>query len=590
MLSFAPEPPVPTNTPISSTTIIFLLWLLGGSLTTAHLAYYLAQNPHFPPPPLLHPRKTPALSTVIQNLACSLQLRAIPQILLSSEATAPFLTGLLRPAIILPTNLATASPQTLEHILTHELAHLARRDLWWNLLPALLSIPFFFHPLLWLARREWLAAQEIACDQLTLAATNAPPADYARTLLDIVTRKSRPGLFAAGMGTFATTKRRMKAMTHPPSKSVRVAAIALAAAFGVLPWRLVAQATPDNSPPAAPAPETGIPPPATIRDGARHRPLRFLSLRPKRLLRSPSAKNMSMNSRPSPPGSPRSPIMLHQHRTASRLKMFCRMLSLHFEKHRPISKSHQCLPPPSEDADRFAADNAAKLQAYQQLLARREAEMANSATAIYHAVISSRSVTLGAAVDGAIREIPVVDGQRVKAGELLVALDSRDQAIALKLAEIDLKSAKKTLDRFGDNTALSSYERDQAEVAEQRAEIAVEKAKSDLDKTFIRAPIDGLVRLSDIAPGAFVAKGSPVLTVLDANKSVSVHVTADDARLLHIGQSISLQRQKDLKAEITYISPEVDSATGTCLVKAVLKSGADEFRSGQFTNISFPRN
>ncbi|MGN6370384.1 MAG: efflux RND transporter periplasmic adaptor subunit [Phycisphaerae bacterium] len=236
-----------TSAPFPATALLLTVWLLGATLTTAHLtrAWRKTRTLRQTATPL---NNTP-LTTYAQSLAHTLHLRTAPQLLLSNEAKSPFLTGLLRPAIILPATLATtATPRTLELILAHELAHLARRDLWWNLLPAALSIPFFFHPLLWLARREWLAAQEIACDQLTLAATNAPPADYARTLLEVITRISAPGPFAAGMGTFATTKRRINAMRHPPSKSLlAIAALAIVAAVGLTPWRLAAQ-----SPGAAP--------------------------------------------------------------------------------------------------------------------------------------------------------------------------------------------------------------------------------------------------------------------------------------------------------------------------------------------------
>ena len=588
----APEPQIQTAAPLSLSTILFPLWLLGATLTIAHLARTFLRTR------TLRRRSNPvqitALIITTQKIARSLRLPHTPPILLSSEATSPFLTGFLHPAIILPTNLATAAdPRTLELILTHELAHLARRDLWWNLLPALLSIPFFFHPLLWLARREWLAAQEIACDQLTLATTNSAPADYARTLLDLITHKSRPGLFAAGMGTFTTTKRRMKAMTHPSTKpTLALTAIALAAALGLIPWRLVAQPTPDNPPPVPAAPETGVPRAAPVRGSSDTQAASLAKLEDEKADAVAAREKYvveltALNARISA-------MVKEAASTSDRaaaedaLKQVQASLQ---QAQADLQKIANAPAPPTEDAQRLAADRASQLQVYQQLLARREAEMANSATAGYHAVISSRSVTLAAAVDGAIRDLPVVDGQHVKPGDLLVALDSRDQEIAVKLAEIDLKSAKKALDRLKDNAAVTASNRDQAEVAEQRAEIALEKAQSDLDKTFIRCPIDGLVKLFDVAPGAFVAKGSPIVTVLDTTKSVSVHVTADDARVLHVGQSISVQGPKgDLNAEVTYISPEVDSASGTCLIKALLKSGADEFRSGQFVNISFPRN
>ena len=74
----------------------------------------------------------------------------------------PFILGVLRPKIYLPSDLP---PAALEPVLAHESAHLARRDHWWKPLGFLLLAVYWFHPLVWLAYGLFCRDLELACDE-----------------------------------------------------------------------------------------------------------------------------------------------------------------------------------------------------------------------------------------------------------------------------------------------------------------------------------------------------------------------------------------------------------------------------------------
>lgn len=74
----------------------------------------------------------------------------------------PFILGVLRPKIYLPSDLP---PAALEPVLAHEFAHLARRDHWWKPLGFLLLAVYWFHPLVWLAYGLFCRDLELACDE-----------------------------------------------------------------------------------------------------------------------------------------------------------------------------------------------------------------------------------------------------------------------------------------------------------------------------------------------------------------------------------------------------------------------------------------
>ena len=99
----------------------------------------------------------------------------------------PFILGVLRPRIFLPSGLEELQ---LSHVLAHERAHLRRLDQLWKPLGFLLLAVHWFNPALWLAYILFCRDMELACDERAVRDLDpAARADYAQALLDL----SRPG-------------------------------------------------------------------------------------------------------------------------------------------------------------------------------------------------------------------------------------------------------------------------------------------------------------------------------------------------------------------------------------------------------------
>ena len=81
---------------------------------------------------------------------------------LCDDIDTPFLLGLFRPRIYLPSAL---DPKDVSHVLAHEQAHLKRRDHWWKPLGFVLLAVHWFNPLLWLAYILLCRDIELACDE-----------------------------------------------------------------------------------------------------------------------------------------------------------------------------------------------------------------------------------------------------------------------------------------------------------------------------------------------------------------------------------------------------------------------------------------
>jgi beta-lactamase regulating signal transducer with metallopeptidase domain len=120
-------------------------------------------------------------------------LRRPPRILAVAGLETPLVAGFFRPAVLLPIEcLDRLGPDELEMTLAHEMAHVARGDLWLGLVPALARRVFFFHPAAWIAEREYAIAREAACDEIVLGRDGADAFVYGRLLLRFATRKAAP--------------------------------------------------------------------------------------------------------------------------------------------------------------------------------------------------------------------------------------------------------------------------------------------------------------------------------------------------------------------------------------------------------------
>lgn len=92
------------------------------------------------------------------------------------------------PVILLPEAAAEWPAERLEMVLTHELAHVRRRDLWWRLAGTLACCLYWFHPLAWWAAAQQRKESEMACDDLVLMGSSSER--YAESLVAVAREAS----------------------------------------------------------------------------------------------------------------------------------------------------------------------------------------------------------------------------------------------------------------------------------------------------------------------------------------------------------------------------------------------------------------
>ncbi len=124
------------------------------------------------------------LATVSQ-LTARLRVSRPVRVLISSIADGPSVVGWLRPVLLLPAaTVLGLSPEQLEAVLAHELAHVRRYDYLVNMVQMLIETLFFYHPAVWWISRRIRLERELCCDDIAVG-ISGDAVGYARALVSL---------------------------------------------------------------------------------------------------------------------------------------------------------------------------------------------------------------------------------------------------------------------------------------------------------------------------------------------------------------------------------------------------------------------
>jgi TonB family protein len=111
-----------------------------------------------------------------------LRLSRPPALLLSKREIVPLTFGVMRPRILLPPGCLAWEDARRRMVLLHELMHIRRQDLAWQIFANIVISLWWFQPLCWLNRRSLRQESEKACDEWVLR-SGIRASEYARQLL-----------------------------------------------------------------------------------------------------------------------------------------------------------------------------------------------------------------------------------------------------------------------------------------------------------------------------------------------------------------------------------------------------------------------
>jgi beta-lactamase regulating signal transducer with metallopeptidase domain len=164
---------------------------------------------------LSHPARRQMVA-LLEECRANLGITAPVTLRLTDDLRSPAVCGFLRPVILLPTVLpAGLGPEGLRTILTHELAHLKRRDPWVSLVQTALQVVYFWHPLVWAANTKLRHLRELAVDETVVVTLRSQAQCYTDTLIDIAEMAFRKPAFSLRLMGIAESRRALeRRITH----------------------------------------------------------------------------------------------------------------------------------------------------------------------------------------------------------------------------------------------------------------------------------------------------------------------------------------------------------------------------------------
>ena len=206
---------------------------------------------------------------------------------------------------------------------------------------------------------------------------------------------------------------------------------------------------------------------------------------------------------------------------------------------------------------------------------------------------SNESVILRPEVSGRIAAIGFKDGQVVRKGQMLIALDNSLNAaeVAQMQAENDLALANlKRSEDLASRKFISSSAQDTAASNAQVAEAKLKLAQARLSKMRILAPFDGVVGIRGVSLGDYVKDGTDLVNVEDV-RILKVDFRLPERNLSQIksGQSIEVVADalpgERFAGHIDAINPRVDANGRSLEIRGRLENTAGKLRPGMFVRV-----
>lgn len=208
---------------------------------------------------------------------------------------------------------------------------------------------------------------------------------------------------------------------------------------------------------------------------------------------------------------------------------------------------------------------------------------------------ADEAVELQTEVNGKVAALNFVEGQRVRAGEVLVKIDDSGLQASLRRAEARRDLARireKRLTRLVVEGGVSKLEYDEAQGELAVLETEIDIIRAEINKTAIRAPFDGVVGLRFVSVGAYVAPATRIATLQHLNNiKVDFSIPERYATFVKPGASITFTvagSAATYSGAVAAIEPRIDVSTRTILLRALCSNADFALIPGLFARVEFP--
>jgi len=218
-------------------------------------------------------------------------------------------------------------------------------------------------------------------------------------------------------------------------------------------------------------------------------------------------------------------------------------------------------------------------------------------------LVAPRTAVVRAKAAGSLLALNVAEGSRVKAGQVIGAIDiadlqsrAADRAALVESAQANLIEAERqhtanvglAAQSFISPTALQTSQArlDAARAQLKSAQAQLASSRVGISEATLAVPIAGIVGKRHVVPGEKVSAEQPIVTVVDlATLELAGSVGTNEISLLAPGQSAAIRIEgyaTEVAGRIDRIAPAAEAGTRAIGVVVVLDNQGERFRAGQY--------
>ncbi|MDY6920809.1 MAG: efflux RND transporter periplasmic adaptor subunit [Pseudomonadota bacterium] len=211
---------------------------------------------------------------------------------------------------------------------------------------------------------------------------------------------------------------------------------------------------------------------------------------------------------------------------------------------------------------------------------------------------ANEAVAVTVNVAETVESIGFRSGQRVKQGQVLLTLESAEERALVEEAESTRDEARAQLERI--KTLAGRGDASQSLLDENRREFRVAEARlaaveSRLQNRIVKAPFAGVVGLRNISPGAYLAPGDLVTTLVDDRRMKldfnvpSLFLTTLKPGVPIVARSRALADRR-FEGEVASVDNRVDPVSRSVTVRAILDNPNGLLRAGMLMEVTLQSN
>ncbi len=205
---------------------------------------------------------------------------------------------------------------------------------------------------------------------------------------------------------------------------------------------------------------------------------------------------------------------------------------------------------------------------------------------------ADKRAVLATRAAGIIEQLPVKQGDKVDAGQVILTLSAEDKPAMIDTAKQLVKQRQAELEaaqRLAKTGTLAKLSLDTAVSALAQAESQLKAAESDLERLTIVSPFAGIIDSVDVEVGSAVSQGAQIATLLSLDPVV-VKGEVSERDLVYIKAGDKAEAQlvdgEKVTGTVRYISREATAATRTFRVEVAIPNPDDRIPAGMTAEIT----